>query len=186
MKHVKLFEAWDQEMTDQAPAQLLATGEWTGILNNPNPLVRSFQGTFIPPATFHVTYIAPGGDIPSGYEDVEAYSDMEDIAEEVFGGDQNGANVAPQNYAYMEDDMSGAAEDMRKGIRRILIDPSIDPSEIAAFLSDHLREIEDSGAYLDVDADTVSGFSDDESALTPEFVQAAKERQGFPRSIQFK
>ena len=92
LKHVKLFEAFSNTATIK-PAQLLVSGDWTGITRDGSPI------EWIAPATFIFKYLPAGSPIPSGYEDYDAYNNIEDIAEEAFGGDQNGVNVAPKDYA---------------------------------------------------------------------------------------
>lgn len=184
MKHVKLFEAWDQEMTEQTPAQLLVTGDWTGILMNPDPFAASFDGEFIAPATYIIRYLPAGSPIPSGYEmDAEdPLEDVQDVFDAAFTGDQNGVTVAPHDYAYLKKDTSVYAEDIRKGVARIFIDASLDPAD----LESQLRDIADS-TWITSDADL--GYSDIEGKtdmFEPEYLQAAMEGKPFPRQIVFQ
>ena len=184
MKHVKLFEAWDQEMTEQTPAQLLVTGDWTGILKNPDPFAPSFDGEFIAPATYIIKYLPAGSPIPSGYEMAaeEPLTDVQDIFDEAFTGDQNGVSVAPHNYAYMKKDTSVHAEDLRKGVARVFVDASLDPAD----LESQLKDIADS-TWITSDADL--GYLDIEGntdMFEPEYLQAAMEGKPFPRQIVFQ
>jgi len=186
MKHVKLFEAWDQEISGQAPAQLLVMGDWTGILINPDKTAKPFEGEFTPPATFEFKYFAPGEmEIPVGYEypAEEPIADMETIAEEAFGGDQNGANVAPKDYVDLQGDESVSAQDSRNGIVRLFIDPNINPKELEDFLKAKCEEIW--GEY-NHDVDTVESYDEEaQETFDPAFIEAAMTDQPFPRRVIF-
>jgi hypothetical protein len=183
MKHVKLFEAWDQEMTEQTPAQLLVTGDWTGILKNPDPFAPSFEGDFIAPATYIVKYLPAGSPIPSGYEmDAEdPLEDVQDIFDDAFTGDQNGVRVAPQDYDYLKKDTSAFAEDIRNGIARIFIDASLDPADLESQLRDIANSVWNTS---DADLYQVSDYEPD--IFEPEYLQAAMEGKPFPRQIVFQ
>jgi hypothetical protein len=184
MKHVKLFEAWDQEMTEQTPAQLLVTGDWTGILKNPDPFASSFEGEFIAPATYIIRYLPAGSPIPSGYEmdAEEPLEDVQDIFDAAFTGDQNGVTVAPHDYDYLKKDNSVFAEDIRKGVSRIFIDASLDPADLESQLRDTADRVW--GVESDADLYSVSDYEPD--IFEPEYLQAAMEGKPFPRQIVFQ
>ena len=172
MKHVKLFE--DFSSTGQGPAQLLVSGDWTGITKDGAP------ETFIAPATFFVEYLPAGSPIPSGYDAEDPITDLEYISEEAFGGDQNGVNVAPKDFVYMQDNNSQYAKEMRQGVLRLFIDPSISPSEIESYLKDECARIwsiaSDKEYYM---VDNTSG------SFTPNYLKLAMEDRPFRRKVMF-
>lgn len=173
MKHIKLFESFGT-----APAQLLVTGDWSGITEDGGPL------DFVAPSTFFFEYLPSGSPIPSGYENAEdRITDLEYIAEEAFGGDQNGINVAPKNYVSLVGDTSQYAEDLRNGVLRIFIDPSISVSQLESYLREKASEIWDS--VSDQNYYGVLDYGDNEG-LDPEYVRLAEENKPFPRKIIFK
>jgi hypothetical protein len=185
MKHVKLFEAWDQEMTEQTPAQLLVTGDWTGILTNPDKFAPGFAGDFIAPMTYTFQYLPAGSPIPSGYEmeGEEPLEDMEEIAESVFGGDQNGAYTAPDKSIYTSKIETQFDQDRRDGIVRLFIDPSIDPADIETAMKDQCENVYNGEENFDgesVDA------NENDSEFEPAFIEAARNGTPFPRRVIFK
>ena len=185
MKHVKLFEAWDQAMSSQTPSQLLVTGDWTGILTNPDKFAPDFAGDFIAPMTYTFHYLPAGSPIPSGYEmeAKEPLNNMEDIAESVFGGDQNGAYTAPHDYTYLKKDPSDYANDIRKGIVRLFIDPSIDPADIETAMKEQCEGIYNGTSNFDSD---MVASDEDTSQFEPAFVEAAQSGTPFPRRVILK
>ena len=177
LKHVKLFENFG----NIKPAQLLVSGDWTGITKDGSPI------EWIAPATFIFKYLPEGSPIPSGYEDYAAYNNIEDIAEEAFGGDQNGVNVAPKDYAYMEADNSQYATDIKEGVLRLFIDTDtegLSPEDMESYLraeADRMWTTSSDAEYYQVDE-----WSDYEKAnLNPEYLRLAEENQPFPRKVMF-
>jgi hypothetical protein len=186
MKHVKLFEAWDQEMSGQTPAQLLVTGDWTGILTNPDKFARGFAGEFIAPMTYIFQYVPAGSPIPSGYEFInseEPLDNMEDIAESVFGGDQSGAYTAPDKSVYTSEIETQFGQDRRDGIVRLFIDPSIDPADIETAMKDQCENIYNGEENWDSDS---IDATEDPSLFEPAFLEAAQSGTPFPRRVIFK
>jgi hypothetical protein len=185
MKHVKLFEAWDQEMTEQTPAQLLVTGDWTGILTNPDKFSPDFIGKFIIPATYIFEYLPAGSPIPSGYEDeaAEPINDTEYIGDMVFGGDQNGVYVVPSDLSKMY--MKGSPEiaDAAAGIVRLFIHPALDPMEIKEAMEAMCEAFYSNTPTGDLGE---SMEDHDPSSFEPEFLQAANNGEPFPRRVIFK
>jgi hypothetical protein len=176
MKHIKLFEAFSEE-AGQGPAQLLVSGDWTGITKDGSP------ETFIAPATFIFQYLPAGSPIPSGYggDAEEPISDLDSIAEESFSGDQGGANVAPRDFVYMQGDRSQRAMDMRQGVVRMFIDPKINPSELESYLRkecDRIWSIASDNEYY-----TVLDYDDD--IFEPEYWKLAMADKPFPRKVVF-
>jgi hypothetical protein len=174
MKHVKLFEAFSMGST---PAQLLVSGDWTGITKDGSPEI------FIAPATFIFKYLPAGSPVPSGYKEdaLEPISDLEFIASESFSGDQGGASVAPRDFAYMRGDRTQRAQDMKQGVVRMFIDPSIDPSKLESYLKiecDNIWGIASDKEYYGVN-------SDDYGDLTPKYLRLAMEDKPFPRKVVF-
>ena len=167
MKHVKLFENFSME-AGEGPAQLLVSGDWTGITKDGTPL------DFIAPATYIFEYLPAGSPVPSGYErDAERpYSDLGSISEEAFGGDQSGINIAPKDFQYTKGDNSQYAQDTREGVRRLFIDPSIDPSDIKSYLADEADAIFDD-PRIEEDS-CLALLEDPEIELTPEFLSHCK------------
>ena len=180
LKHVKLFEAFSNTATIK-PAQLLVSGDWTGITRDGSPI------EWIAPATFIFKYLPAGSPIPSGYEDYDAYNNIEDIAEEAFGGDQNGVNVAPKDYAYMEAENSQYATDMKEGILRLFIDTDtegLSPEDMESYLRAEADRMWT--ASSDADYYQVADYGDDEKEnLDPEYLRLAEENQPFPRKVMF-
>ena len=177
LKHVKLFENFGTTK----PAQLLVSGDWTGITRDGSPI------EWIAPATFIFKYLPEGSPIPSGYEDYAAYNNIEDIAEEAFGGDQSGVNVVPKNYAYMEGDNSQYATDTKEGVLRLFIDTDtegLSPEDMESYLraeADRMWATSSDAEYYQVDE-----WSDYEKAnLDPEYLRLAEENQPFPRKVMF-
>ena len=184
MKHVKLFEDFyfpGQENPGQGmesgPAQLLVSGDWTGITKDGTP------EDFIAPATFIFELLPAGSPIPSGYEDQaeEPISDLEYISEEAFGGDQNGVNVAPKNFVYMKGDRSQYAQDTRDGVLRLFIDPSLDPAEIESYLKSECDRIWSSAS----DKEYYSIDDLDRSTFTPDYIGLAMRDRPFKRKVIF-
>ena len=173
MKHIKLFESFGE-----GPAQLLVSGDWTGITKDGSP------ETFIAPATFICKFLPAGSPIPSGYEDQanDPTSDLAFIEEEAFGGDQNGVNVAPKDFEGMDNDTSQLANDIRQGTRRIFIDPSLNPQMIESHLRDACNrtwsKASDEEYYM------VSEIEPDN--FTPDYLRAAEEDRPFPRKVIFE
>ncbi len=168
MKHIKMFEAFSMGSMGSTPAQLLVSGDWIGITKDGTPL------DFIAPATYIFQYLPAGTPIPSGYErEAERpYGDLESIAEEAFGGDQNGINVTPKDPIYMKNDRSELAQDRRKGVLRMFIDPSINPSDIKSYLTDEADAIFDDPS---IEEDSCLALLEDpEIELTPEFLSHCK------------
>ena len=132
-----MFENFRTDSTGSGPAQLLVSGDWTGITKDGTPL------DFVAPATFIFEYLPAGTPIPSGYEREaeEPIDDLEYIAEESFGGDQGGINVAPKGYPYMIGNNTQLAMDMRKGILRLFIDPTINPSDLESYLKNECHRL---------------------------------------------
>jgi len=177
MKHVKLFETFLS-----TPAQLIVSGDWTGILENPDKFAVPFDGEFIAPATFICEYMPAGSPIPSGYENqADPQSDLGMISEEVFGGDQNGANVAPKDYSYMSGNNSQYVKDMREGIVRIFIDPSLNPSEIESYLKDECSRIW--GAGSEEEYYSISEYP--AGTFEPNYMKLAMSGRSFPRKVVF-
>jgi hypothetical protein len=167
MKHVKLFEAFSMGST---PAQLLVSGDWTGITKDGTPL------DFIHPATYIFEYLPAGSPVPSGYEREaeEPIDDLGSISEEAFGGDQSGVNVAPKDFASMKGDNSQRAQDMKQGVFRMFIDPSIDPSDIKSYLTDEADAISDDPS---IEEDSCLSILEDPEGLegyTPKFISHCK------------
>jgi hypothetical protein len=185
MKHVKLFEAWDQEMTGQTPAQLLVTGDWAGILTNPDKFSPDFIGEFIIPATYIFEYLPAGSPIPAGYEDEaeEPIDDIEAIGDAAFGGDQNGVYVVPGDYSKMYVEGSPEIADKAAGIVRLFIDPSLDPEEIKESM-EAMCEAFYSGVSSSELGESIEDH--DPSSFEPEFFQAAENDEPFPRKVIFK
>jgi hypothetical protein len=183
MKHVKLFEAWDQEMTGQTPAQLLVTGDWTGILTNPDKFAEDFAGEFIAPMTYIFKYLPAGSPIPSGYEmeGEEPLDNMEDIAENIFGGDQNGAYTAPDKSIYSSKLKTQFGQDRRDGIVRLFVNPSIDPADIEVSMKEQCDQI-----YGTANFDSDAAETYDSYTFEPEFIEAAQSGTPFPRRVIFE
>jgi hypothetical protein len=174
MKHIKLFESFSG-----SPAQLLVSGDWSGITNDGRP------DDWIAPATFFFQYLPPGSPIPTGYEyvtrDRDFYTDLELISEESFGGDQNGVNVAPKQWRDLTGKTSQQAEDLRNGVLRLFIDPSINVEELESHLREEAEEIWSAGSdeeYYDV-LDRPEDFD-------PSYLKMAKMNRPFPRKIVFE
>jgi hypothetical protein len=179
LKHVKLFENFGTTK----PAQLLVSGDWTGITKDGSPL------EWIAPATFIFKYLPEGSPIPSGYENYGAYNNIEDIAEEAFGGDQNGVNVAPKNYAYIEGDNSQYATDLKEGVVRLFIDPLTFEGTSPEAMESYLRAEADSMWATSSDAEyyQVDEWPAYEKAnLNPVYLRLAEENKPFPRKVIFK
>jgi len=174
MKHIKLFESFAS-----SPAQLLVTGDWTGITDDGRPV------DWVAPSTFFFEYLPSGSPIPSGYVNAEDFTitDLEYLAEEAFGGDQNGINVAPKDYLSLVGDTSQYAEDLRNGVLRIFIDPSISVSQLESYLREEASNIWDS--VSDQNYYGVLDYGETEG-LDPEYVRLAEENKPFPRKIIFK
>jgi hypothetical protein len=185
MKHVKLFEAWDQEMSGQTPAQLLVTGDWTGILTNPDKFEQGFAGEFIAPMTYIFQYVPAGSPIPEGYEmeGEEPIDNMEDIADSVFGGDQNGAYTAPDKSIYTSQIETQFGQDRRDGIVRLFIDPSIDPADIETAMKEYCENVYNGEENFD--GEMIDG-TEDASEFEPAFLEAAQSGTPFPRRVIFK
>lgn len=184
MKHVKLFEDFGQMMGSQSPAQLVITGDWDGIIKSRmGDTERDFLD-FIHPMTFNVEYLPAGSPVPSGYDTEEPVQDMETIRELIFSGGQDGTPLAPKDYLYMKDDTSGQAQDMRKGILRIFVDPSIDPMKIKRFLEEEVKSFD----YENFDRDEVQAIVGDGKAgdFNPAFIDAAMSDKPFPRKLVFQ
>jgi len=174
MKHIKLFESFSG-----SPAQLLVSGDWSGITNDGRPV------DWIAPATFFFQYLPPGSPIPTGYEyvtrDRDFYTDLELISEESFGGDQNGVNVAPKQWRDLTGKTSQQAEDLRNGVLRLFIDPSINVEELESHLREEAEQIWSAGSdeqyYM---------VLDDPEDLDPSYLEMAKMNKPFPRKIVFE
>ena len=166
------------ENLEITPAQLLVTGDWTGITKEGIP------EDFIAPAIFTFEYLPAGTPIPSGYQpfEDEGYVDLYEISEEAFGGDQNGCNVSPKNYVYLQEDNSQYAEDLRQGICRIFVSPSLSLEEIKEFLINECHEIWN----ISNDDDYYMVLSFDEDGFDPDYLKLAKEGKPFHRKIIFK
>ena len=155
MKHVKLFEAFSMGST---PAQLLVSGDWTGITKDGSP------ETFIAPATFIFKYLPAGSPVPSDYEkDAQnPIDDLEFIADYALTGDQSGVNVA-------------------QGDLRLFIDPAISPSELESYLRkkcDSIWGIASDKEYYGVDS---GNYGD----LDPKYLRLAMADKPFPRKVVF-
>ena len=179
LNHIQMFENFGMSSMASGPAQLLVSGDWTGITKDGTPL------DFVAPATFIFEYLPAGSPVPSGYE-MDAnrpYTDLGDISEEAFGGDQSGVNVAPKDYAYMKGDESQSAQDTRQGVLRLFIDPSINPSELESYLKDDCEKIwsiaSDQEYYM-VDVD------EDDDLFDPRYARLAMEDKPFRRKVVFK
>lgn len=185
MKHIKLFESFTSEMSAETPAQLAVTGDWTGILTNPDKFAPDFAGEFIAPMTYTFRYLPAGSPIPSGYEREaeEPLDNMEDIAESVFGGDQNGAYTVPHDYVYLKKDMSDYANDIRQGIVRLFIDPSIDPADVENAMKEQCENIYNGASNFDSE---MINDTEDKFTFEPAFVEAALSGTPFPRRVIFK
>ena len=171
MKHIRLFEQYNNT---EAPAQLLVSGDWKGITKDGSP------DGWIAPATFFFEYLPPGSPIPSGYDHpvygIDVITDLETIAEESFTGDQNGINVAPKNYLSLQGDTSQMAEDVRNGLIRMFIDPSINVGELESYLEKYHKDM----------AEGEPDLWDEGEDLEPEYLRFVKEGKPFPRKIVFK
>ncbi len=157
MKHIKIFEDFSMG-AGQGPAQLLVSGDWTGITKDGSP------ETFIAPATFIFQYLPAGSPVPSGYEkDAEnPIDDLELIADYTLTGDQSGVNVA-------------------QGDLRLFIDPAISPSELESYLRkkcDSIWGIASDKEYYGVDS---GNYGD----LDPKYLRLAMEDKPFPRKVVF-
>jgi hypothetical protein len=154
MKHVKLYENFGN--MGKSPAQVLVTGDWRGITKDGRPL------PFIPPATFIFQYLPPGSPIPSGYEEMEKNPlGMNEIAEEVFTMDQNGSPLEPKDYQDWKGIKTQRGEDMRNGVLRLFIDPSINPVQLKSFLQEEADKIwtkRSDSYYYRVDYDNLEGI----------------------------
>ena len=154
MKHVKLFEDFSMG-AGQGPAQLLVSGDWTGITKDGSP------ENFIAPATFIFRYLPAGSPVPSGYKGMPI-SDLELIAEQAFGADQNGVNVAQEDL-------------------RLLIDPAISPSELESYLRNECDNIW--GNTSDEEYYSISSL--DTGNLDPKYLRLAMADKSFPRKVVF-
>jgi hypothetical protein len=189
MKHVKLFEHFSGQDSHPElfsnPPQLIVHGDWTGILVNPDKSAVPFDGEFIAPATFFCEYRSGGKPIHSGYEyDAEKpLYDLEDIAEEVFGGDQNGVNVAPKDYR--TSNKGGPYDDARRGIVRIYVVPSLDPSEIESYLKNKCSKIWCAGSPgSEEEYYSISDLYPD-VMFEPDYMKSVKAGRSFPRKVVF-
>jgi|694.fasta_scaffold100346_4 hypothetical protein len=183
MKHVKLFETFSSTST---PPQLIVHGDWTGILVNPDKSAVPFDGEFIAPATFYCEYRSGEKPIHSGYRyDAEKpLYDLEDIAEEVFGGDQNGVNVAPKDYRTTSK-RGGLYDDARRGIVRIYVVPSLDPSEIESYLKNKCSKIWGAGSPgSEEEYYSISDLYPD-VMFEPDYMKSVKAGRSFPRKVVF-
>ena len=160
------------------PAQLLVTGDWTGITKEGSPI------DFVPPSIFTFEYLPAGTPIPSGYEhfENEGYVDLYQISEEAFGGDQNGCNVSPKNYVYLQGNNSQYAEDLRQGILRIFVSPSLSLEEIKEYLIKECHEI----WSISNDDDYYMVLSFDEDEFDLDYLKLAREGKSFQRKVIFK
>jgi len=160
----------------EGPAQLLVSGDWAGITKDGTPL------DFIAPATYIFEYLPAGSPVPSGYE-IDAKNpidDLEYIIEDSFGGDQNGVNVAPKDFASIKGDNSQYAQDTRQGVLRRFIDPSIEPLELESYLKERLDEIYSITSDVDYfDVDPEDDFFD------PGYARLARENKPFKRKMIF-
>jgi hypothetical protein len=179
MKHVKLFEDFyfPEQGMGSGPAQLLVSGDWTGITKDGAP------ETFIAPATFFVEYLPAGSPIPSGYKDQseDPIADLEYISEEAFGGDQNGVNVAPQSPQYMKGDNSQYAQDVKQGVLRLFVDPAISPAEIESYLKSECDRIWSTAS--DKEYYMVDDY--DGGSFTPNYLALAMKDRPFKRKVIF-
>ena len=176
MKHIKLFESFTTSGSGMNPV-LISKGDWSEILLDPTNENISLNALFIHPSTFIVDYITnpkPGeaqNDI--GY----TYDDVENIVENIVGGDQNGHVLAPKNYA-TPSYTKGSQGDMdeKNGIVRMNVDPSIDPEEIKSALQVALDSINDSPSdYEGPELEEILSDPRASSIYTPEFIEHAKE-----------
>jgi hypothetical protein len=176
MKHIKLFEDFSMG-AGQGPAQLLVSGDWTGITKDGSP------ENFIAPATFIFQYLPAGSPVPSGYE-IDAkrpYSDLASISEESFGGDQNGVNVSPKDYMDMKGDRTQRAQDMKQGVVRMFIDPSIEPSELESYLKSECDRVWSTAS--DKEYYMVDDY--DGGSFTPNYLALAMKDRPFKRKVIF-
>jgi hypothetical protein len=176
MKHVKMFEAFSMGSMDSTPPQLLVSGDWTGITKDGTPLDD------VTPATFIFEYMPAGSPVPSGYEREarDPYDNLDTIAEEAFGGDQNGINVAPKDFMDMKNDRSQRAQDVRKGVLRMFIDPSINPSELRSYLKETLDEI-----YSMTSDVNYFSIDPEDDFLDPRYARLAMQDKPFKRKMIF-
>jgi hypothetical protein len=171
LDHIQMFEGFDPLSMRPGPAQLLVSGDWTGITKGGRPLL------FTTPSTFIFKYLPAGSPIPSGYETEakEPIGDVEHIAEESFGGGQSGLNVAPKDFDHLGDDTSQFAEDVRQGVIRLFIDPSLNPSEIKSHLKNEASRIyNEDPSYEEDDCLDILGSRNLSTKYTPEFLAHCK------------
>jgi hypothetical protein len=188
MKHVKLFEAWSDEIDQQEmggvnPAQLVAVGDWSRILIDASRENIAKHATWIPASTYHITYQA-NPNPPAEFD--ERVPDMYEVMDVIFSGDQNGGHLAPKFYA-----PPYSSEDAQKGIIKVAVDGSLDPMEIKGML----EEIVAMGPESSGEGDTVMAMIGDgsleEGIFTPEYIEyarkiAAGEPAIFPRDLVFE
>lgn len=175
MKHIKLYENFGN--MGKSPAQLLVTGDWEGITKDGTFL------PFIPPATFIFQYLPPGSPIPSGYEGMANNPlQMNEIAD-VFLIDQEGSPLEPRDYQDWKGIKTQHAEEMRNGVLRLFIDPSINPVQLKSFLQEEADKIWTKASdsyYYRVDYDNL------EDILNPYYMRTAMADRPFKRNIVFK
>ena len=175
MKHVKLFEQFTSSGSGMNPV-IIAKGDWSGILLDPTNENISMHGSFIHPSTFTVDYITnpKTGEGPEVSYDI--YDDVETIVDEIISGDQNGHVLTPKDYATPSHSKGSQADmDEKNGIKRMEVDPSIDPEEIRSALQEGVDNI-NMNAY-DHDSDTAEEIVSDpraSSIYTPEYIRNCK------------
>lgn len=148
MRHIKLFESFDQ--MEQDPALIVAKGDWTGIMNSGEPV------DFTAPTTVNVTYYTnptPEQISQAGHGQEEIWS-PDDAVYEIMSGDQGGTNLYKNN---------------QEGLA-ILIDKSQSPEEIKRKIQniiDITNEGGDTGADMVID---VLSDPDAKEMYTPEYL----------------
>jgi hypothetical protein len=188
MKHVKLFEQFTSSGSVMNPV-IIAKGDWSGILLDPTNENISMHASFIQPSIFMVDYLTnpKTGEAPDDSYDI--YDNLEEIALDILGGDQNGHVLAPKDYATPSHAKGSQADmDEKTGIQRMAVNPSIDPEEIRATLQGDV-DIINQYSY-DEEGDMAEDIVSDprsSSIYTPEYIRHCKMLMtGKPTSMKRK
>jgi hypothetical protein len=156
MKHLKLFEAFGTSSMSNF-SLLVADASWEGITRDGNP------DMFIFPSSVSVQYypnpsrnqIQKAFDQSNlrNFEDYTPADTAEEVADDFFGGDQNGSNLYQRQPLY------------------ILVDSKISAGEIKSELENILNEDYNKNTYLDSDfCEDILGNPSEMSKYTRRFL----------------